>query len=113
KAPQFGQWPQPAAVLVLTGESHGYLEPCGCSENQSGGVARRSDLFKQLRAKGWPVAGLDLGGTLKRSRKQSQIKFSAITDALRLLDYRGLGLGSEELRLGPAFLISEHVLPAD
>lgn len=113
KAPTFGDWPQPAAVLVLTGEAHGYLEPCGCSENQSGGVARRSDLFKQIRAKGWPVAGLDLGGTLKRSRKQSEIKFGAITDALRLLDYRGLGLGPEELRLGPAFLISEHVLPAD
>lgn len=113
RAPTFGDWPSPAAALVLTGEAHGYLEPCGCSENQSGGFARRSDLFRQIRDKGWPVAGLDLGGTLKRSRKQSEFKFSAITDALRLLDYRGLGLGPEELRLGPAYLISKHVMPAD
>ncbi|HEX6986834.1 MAG TPA: hypothetical protein VF170_15765, partial [Planctomycetaceae bacterium] len=92
KPPQFRDWPEPAAVLVLTGEQHGYLEPCGCSEKQSGGMARRSDLMKQLRDKGWPVAGLDLGGTVKRSRKQSEFKFAAITDALRMLDYRGVGL---------------------
>lgn len=112
RAPKFREWPEPAAVLVLTGEAHGYLEPCGCSEKQSGGVARRSDLFKQLRDKGWPVAGLDLGGTVKRARKQSQLKFAAITDALRKLDYRGLGLGPEELRLQPDFLLSEHT-PAE
>ncbi|MBA3314827.1 MAG: hypothetical protein M3552_08515 [Planctomycetota bacterium] len=110
--PRFQDWPKPAAVLVLTGEQHGYLEPCGCSEKQSGGMARRSDLMKQLRDKGWDVAGLDLGGTVKRARKQSEYKFAAITDALRTLDYRGVGLGPEELRLQPAFLLSEHV-PAD
>jgi hypothetical protein len=95
-------------VLVLSGEQHGYLEPCGCSEKQSGGIARRSDLMKQLRAKGWPAAGLDLGGTVKRSRKQSEFKFAAITDSLRRLDYRGVGLGPEELKLTPAFLISAN-----
>ena len=110
--PRFETWPEPAAVLVLTGEQHGYLEPCGCSENQAGGMARRSDLMKQLRARGWAVTGLDLGGTVQRARKQTEYKFAAITDALRLLDYRGLGLGPEELRLTPAFLLSEHV-PAD
>ncbi len=110
--PRFNSWPKPAAVLVLTGEEHGYLEPCGCSEKQSGGMAHRSSLVKQLRGKEWDVAGLGLGGTVKRARKQTQYKFSAITDALRMLDYRGLGLGPEELRLQPDFLISEHV-PAD
>ena len=110
--PKFASWPKPAAVLVLTGEEHGYLEPCGCSEKQSGGMAHRSSLVKQLRGKGWDVAGLGLGGTVKHARKQSQYKFSAITDAMRMLDYRGTGLGPEELRLQPDFLISEHV-PAD
>jgi Cytochrome c554 and c-prime len=110
---QFQSWPKPAAVLVLSGEAHGYLEPCGCSEKQSGGVARRSDLIKQLRDKGWPVAGLDLGGTVKRTRKQEEFKFAAMTSALRKLDYRGLGLGPEELRLQPAFLISANDAPVE
>ncbi len=108
KPPAFTAWPAPAAALVLSGEAHGYLEPCGCTENQSGGVARRSDLFKQLRDRGWPVAGLDLGGTVKRTRKQTEYKFVATTDALRKMGYRGLGLGPEELRLQPAFLIGQN-----
>lgn len=111
--PEFLEWPDPAAVLVLTGNVHGYMEPCGCSANQAGGLARRSDLFRQLRDQGWPVVGLDLGGSVDRSRKQSQLKFVAITDALRMLDYRGLGMSQEELRLGPAFLLSQHVTPSD
>lgn len=111
--PEFLKWPDPAAVLVLTGDQHGYLEPCGCSERQAGGMARRSDLFNQLRARDWPVAGLDLGGTIKRTRFQTKLKFAAILDALRMMDYRGLGLAPEELRLGPAELIAKHVMPAD
>ena len=111
--PEFRKWADPAAVLVLTGNQHGYLEPCGCSEKQAGGMARRGDLFKQLRAKEWPVVGLDLGGTVERTRKQTQLKFAAITESMRIMDYRGLGLGPEELRLGPIFLLSQHVAPAD
>lgn len=112
KRSTFDDWPKPAAVLVLTGEEHGYIEPCGCTPKQSGGMARRSDLFNQLRGKGWPAAGLGLGGTVQRTRKQSEFKFAAITDALRKMDYRGLGLGPEELRLQPTVLLSEHV-PAE
>ena len=106
-------WPTPAAVLVLTGNQHGYLEPCGCSDKQSGGVARRADLFRQLRARDLPVAGLDVGGSIEKSRKQTQLKFISILDAYRQLGYRGLGLGPEELRLGAAFLLTQNTAAPD
>ena len=93
-------WETPAVTFLLTGEQHGYLEPCGCSETQSGGVARRHDLLKQMEERGWTVTGLDLGGTLKRSRLQSKIKFDAVLRALREMNYAGLNLGPEELALG-------------
>ena len=34
----FTDWPAPQAVLVITGELDGYIEPCGCTgkENQKG-----------------------------------------------------------------------------
>lgn len=100
---------KPAFALVLSGEQHGYLEPCGCSETQSGGVARRQDLLRQLADRGWEVAGLDLGGTLKRSREQSKIKFAAIVEALQGMKYKALGLGPEELGLSGDQLILNHV----
>lgn len=111
--PKFLQWSKPTAVLVLTGNQNGYLEPCGCSEKQAGGMARRGNLFQQLREKGWPTVGLDVGGTVQRTRAQTRLKFAAITDAMREMDYRALGLGAAELRLSPIFLLSEHVAPAE
>ena len=97
-------WPQPAFVLAITGQQHGYIEPCGCSPKQSGGLARRADLLRQLREdKKWPVLALETGGTLDESRvtrRQSLLKFNMIQDALNGMGYRALGLGTEELKLG-------------
>ncbi len=103
--PPFVQdWPQPAFVLAITGQQHGYIEPCGCSPKQSGGLARRADLFRQLReVKKWPVLALETGGTLEDSRvsrRQSALKFNMILDSLNDMGYRALGLGTEELKLG-------------
>ncbi len=97
-------WDRPAVAIILTGEQAGHLEPCGCSERQSGGLSRRSDLADQLRARDWPVTGFDLGGTVKWTRRQSEMKFEVTRKALDSMGYKGLGLGPEELRLGPEYL---------
>src|SRR3954453_5485411 len=46
--PDWPEQPKPALVLALTGEMNGYLRPCGCSEGQSGGLARRAGLLAFL-----------------------------------------------------------------
>lgn len=106
--PMVKGWPKPAFVLAITGQQHGYIEPCGCSPRQSGGLARRSDLLRQLRdVKKWPVLALESGGTLadsRVSRRQSLLKFNMIQDALNGMGYRALGLGTEELKLGSSKL---------
>lgn len=102
------KWPQPDAVLMLTAEQDGYLEPCGCSLTQSGGVSRRNDLLNLLKARNWPVAGLDAGNLVKRSRRQDQIKFEAIQSALKLMNYQATALGPNDLRLTPDFLLTQQ-----
>lgn len=103
----FKKWSKPAAVLVLSGEQHGYLEPCGCSDTQSGGVSRRADLFRQIREdQKWPVAGLDLGGMPKRERKQSHIKFDTMRAALADMGYVAQAIGPDELRLQTDHLLA-------
>lgn len=105
--PLLDGWEVPAAALLLTGEQHGYFEPCGCTLGQSGGMTRRASLVRQLEARGWKVAGLDVGGTLRRARQQDQIKFDTILTALKDLQYQGVAVGLEELRLGADFLASK------
>ncbi len=106
--PPFDGWNKPALALVLSGEQHGYLEPCGCALKQSGGVSRRHELVKQIQAKGWPVSGLDLGGTVNRNRPQSKLKFQTFLAAMKDMQYSVLNLGPEELKLGAADLLAYH-----
>ena len=102
-------WDRPALAFLLTAEMHGFIEPCGCSEDQLGGVSRRADLLKKLEDQQWPVCGLDVGGLSRRSGvQQAKIKFESTLRALKAMNYRGIGMGPEEMRLGADFLLSQH-----
>ncbi|MDB4439369.1 multiheme c-type cytochrome [Planctomicrobium sp.] len=110
--PMLKEWTtKPEAVLVFSGDEHGYLEPCGCSERQSGGFARRADFMEQLKNRGWSVSAFDVGGILKQERvnyPQSKIKFRYMLRGLNQMGYQGLQLGLEELLLGVDTLFSEN-----
>lgn len=108
--PPLSDWKTPAAAFLLTGEQHGYFEPCGCSLHQLGGMARRADLVRMLaKERKWPLSGFDIGGTLKRSRRQDQIKFLLVFDALKYMNYAAVALGVEELKLGADFLLQQQI----
>jgi len=106
---RFPDWPTPAAVLVVTGEQQGYFEPCGCTANQLGGMTRRAGLFRKLRELNWDVRGVDLGSISSRTGVQAQLKFETTLQALRELGYVALGIGPEELRLDPGYLLAQHM----
>ena len=101
-------WDVPALAFAVTGQMHGYMEPCGCADPQYGGISRRADLLGQLREKGWSVIPVDLGGTLKRTREQSKLKFQTLRSALVDMKYEAVALGVEELRMEPAWLLSHR-----
>ncbi|MEZ6062066.1 MAG: multiheme c-type cytochrome [Planctomycetaceae bacterium] len=111
--PVWNEWPAPQLGLLVTGEQHGYFEPCGCTSNQMGGMSRRANLAKKLTDAGWTLRGVDLGGLARRSVRQAQIKFETSLLALRELNYAAVGLGPEDLRLSPDFLLSQQHLPDD
>ena len=60
-------WPKPRAVLVITGELDGYIEPCGCTgkENQKGGLSRRQNFLRRIHGGG-------LGGGAGRSGRPGE-----------------------------------------
>jgi hypothetical protein len=103
----FVGWPAPAGALVISGEQLGYLEPCGCTEGQHGGLLRRYDLIERLRTqRKWPLALLDLGSLIKDPNaarggpEQTRIKFQTALKALGVLNYDALALGPEDLKIG-------------
>ena len=104
----FTDWPTPKAVVVITGELDGYIEPCGCTgkENQKGGLSRRQNFLRAVNTAGWPLLAVDLGGQVRRFGRQSEVKFQSIADGLRSMGYSAVGLGPDDLRLPAEELVA-------
>lgn len=103
----FANWPTPAGALVISGEQNGYLEPCGCTQGQLGGLRRRFDMVARLREQQkWPLVLVDLGSLIKDpagSRagfEQVKIKFGIALKALAMMKYQAVALSADDLKIG-------------
>jgi hypothetical protein len=108
--PLFVDWPQPAFVILVTGQQLGYIEPCGCTglANQKGGLARRDTFVKKtlLREHRWPVVALDVGNQVRRSGRQQEIKFQMTVEGLQKIGYHAVTFGPDDLRLSVGELVA-------
>ncbi len=111
-APPAGKAPPRHVTLVYAADLAGWLEPCGCSADQRGGLARMATAVARIRAENPDtifVAGGDLlfGGPIDPERRAQELA-AARTLAAAL---RGMGLaatwpGERDLAAGEAFLRS-------
>ncbi|MCI0642913.1 MAG: hypothetical protein L0Y72_06045 [Gemmataceae bacterium] len=97
KALLFRGWNKPDLAIVLSGQSKGFLQECGCSHPQKGGLARRFNLIQSLKDKGWPVVPVDLGEIAQKGGPQAMLKYETAMKALDLMGYKAIGLGEPEL----------------
>jgi hypothetical protein len=98
-------WEKPAVAILFSGEMHGYIEPCGCSLHQLGGLSRRADLMRQLAERGWPLTALDVGGLVNNpTRRQGKFKCDMVLKCLTDMKYGAVAVGVEELQLGLDFI---------
>ena len=99
---------KPQLALLISGRQDGYLEPCGCAglDRMKGGLTRRHSLFNDLRAKGWPLVGIDCGGLIKGFGRQAELKFHLSVDAMKEMGYDAIALGKSDLRLPAGELLS-------
>ncbi len=125
-------WTKPDLVLVLTGQQHGYLLPCGCSHPQVGGLERRYNLLEMLKENGWPYAAVDLGDVPQRTgpaglpNQQGPLKYVYAMRAMKKMGYSAVGFGEHEVQLGlfnlltsfglnesPPWTVSTNLMDAD
>jgi hypothetical protein len=99
--------PPPAAArplyLVASGDTAGWITPCGCTSNQSGGLLRRGTYLRDLGSKG-EVVYVDAGGAPGGTSEYQQVKFEAILAGEKQMRVAAHNLGRGELALGPAYL---------
>jgi hypothetical protein len=108
----FKGWTKPDLAILLSGQTFGYLQPCGCSRPQNGGLVRRYNMFRLLEKKGWQVAGIDLGEIYPNKAylsdqvkadgflpEQAREKFKTTLRILELLNYQDVGIGITEMKM--------------
>src|SRR5215204_4066011 len=64
-------------AIVISGDTAGWLMPCGCTANQSGGLLRRGTYLADA-AKSADVVYLDAGGAAGGDSAYHREKFEAI-----------------------------------
>src|SRR2546425_4083452 len=98
----FHDWPKgkPAFVLLISGQQYGYLQPCGCSPIQYGGLERRFNVIQKLKKDhDWPIVAVDLGDIPQPRGPQKLLKYVTSMEALKRLDYTAVGVGENEFML--------------
>ncbi|MBI2560306.1 MAG: DUF1573 domain-containing protein [Planctomycetes bacterium] len=95
-----------ALTIMFTGEEAGYLEPCGCSEDQLGGIPRRHTFIKSQIPNPKPQNALlvSLGDLTDGFGRQSEIKMEITVQALEMMGYFAHNLGEKDIAMGPELL---------
>ncbi|HSI33974.1 MAG TPA: hypothetical protein VK986_10345, partial [Tepidisphaeraceae bacterium] len=92
-----------SVVIAVSGDTAGWLTPCGCASNQSGGLPRRGTYLVGLRGGGGGGANvlyLDVGGAAGGVSGYHRDKFEAILTGERAMGVVAHNLGKSELALG-------------
>jgi hypothetical protein len=86
--------------IVVSGDTAGWITPCGCASNQSGGLLRRATLLSNI---GQPpqLLYLDAGGSASGTTEYQQVKLEFILRGLKAMDLAAHNIGGPEVALSP------------
>lgn len=88
-----------SVVIVIGGDTMGYLSPCGCTKPMSGGIRRRATAIRALVHERKSII-LENGGLIKGEARQDEIKAETLAEILGNLPLTALHLTSAEAKLG-------------
>ena len=93
----------PDAVLVFTGDIHGYLSPCGCTSPQIGGIRRMAGVVRAL-LKQPGATYVDIGNWAHPGGRQDELKAEATATLFSSLRPAYLNVGQAEAILGASYV---------
>lgn len=91
--------PNPEGVLLISGNTQGWITPCGCPGSQAGGLSRRAG-FAELLRKTFPgiwVGFADQGGVMALEGVGQRETSTAAIESLGTLGYRAINVTAADL----------------
>ncbi|MDP6356169.1 MAG: multiheme c-type cytochrome [Planctomycetota bacterium] len=92
----------PVSVIV-SADTKGWITPCGCASNQSGGLLRRGT-YLESAARTSEILYLDAGGAASGVSPYDKVKFEALLRGEQAMGLKAHNLGGAELALGADYL---------
>ena len=86
-------------IVVASGDTNGWIVPCGCTSNQSGGLPRRATYIEGLRREA-EVIPIDVGGAAHGTSPYDLAKFKAIVLGEMQMRIAAHNIGAAEARFG-------------
>jgi hypothetical protein len=90
-------------IIIVSGDTAGWIVPCGCTSNQSGGLPRRAACLAAMR-RGADVLALDAGGAAHGTSPYDAAKFKAILQGEAAMGAAAHNIGAAEAGFGPETL---------
>lgn len=82
-------------VLFFTRDTRGNIEPCGCTQNQFGGLPRRASALDREAA--WPTMLIDVGNATRGTREWDKLKLRYILAGMKAMGYSAMNVGRREV----------------
>jgi predicted CXXCH cytochrome family protein len=102
----------PVRVVILSGDTQGYLSPCGCSSPMVGGIRRKATVIRNL-SRGHATTLLENGGMVESSGRQDQMKAETIAQSMANLGVSAINVGAADAHLGAGMLLQLAQLSND
>ena len=94
----------PSVVILYTGGTKSHLEPCGCYQEQSGGLPRRAYIVEQIREHGFPTLLVDAGNIFDGKEEIDAKRCAVNLKAMSEMGYDAVALSQTDLSYGDAYL---------
>ncbi|MBM3458901.1 MAG: hypothetical protein FJX77_10270 [Armatimonadetes bacterium] len=89
--------PPERVTLYLSGDTQGYLEPCGCRRDQAGGLPGRATVIRGSKSPAKFV--LDAGNMTPGGRPYELLKLRYLLEGMAKIGYDAVNLGKKEAEL--------------
>ena len=94
----------PSVVILYTGGTKSHLEPCGCYQEESGGLPRRAYVVEQLRKHEFPMLLVDAGNIFDGKEEIDAKRCKVNLKAMSTIGYDVVALSESDLTYEDSYL---------
>ena len=94
----------PSVVVLYTGGTKSHLEPCGCYQEQSGGLPRRAYVVARFRKRGFLTLLVDAGNIFDGKEEIDAKRCEVNLKAMSKMEYDAGALSESDLAYDAAYL---------